>query len=139
MTAQGGYLLAWTNDAISQRERIARDAASEAGGSWREDPFVYGVRDQKNALVAKSREERAASIVHIAASDPASVLRRCATDRKLLELHRGDGWHCAVCAEPEAPSEDSEGEYVWSRTAMTVPCPTLLTLAEGYGWTGGER
>ncbi len=131
MTARGGVVLAWVNDAITARERTARNADAEAGGSWREDPFVYGVRDQKNALVAKSREERAASIVHIAASDPASVLLRCATDRKLLELHAGKMHSC--------PATDETG-YLdeWTQFEHSQVCPVVLLLAEAYGWTGGE-
>ena len=81
-------ILAWLNDAIRDRERAARLTESEGGQNWREDPFVYGVRDQTNVMVARSREERAASITHIALNDPESVLRRCAADRKILELHR---------------------------------------------------
>lgn len=70
---------------------------------------------------------------------PASVLRRCAADRKLLELHRpqqtGGGFpdiqECRTC------SSDSLGDGY--QYLVPAPCPTLLALAEGYGWTGGNR
>ena len=138
MTAQGGVLLAWLNAAIGDRERTAQQAASEGGQTWREDPFVYGVRDQKNVMVARSREERASSIVHIAANDPESVLRRCAADRKLLNLHApqpdGSGFHdgvqCRTC------SQDGGDGYQY---LVPFPCDTVRAIAEGYGWTGGER
>lgn len=136
-TAAGEVILSWLNGAIADRERVAGDAASEAGGTWREDPFVFGVRDGKNALVAKSRENRASSIVHIALNDPASVLRRCAADRKLLELHAPqqdgtsfpDGMQCRTC---------STGGGDGYQYLSPFPCPTIVAVAEGYGWTGGE-
>jgi hypothetical protein len=131
MSAPVGYFLTWLNDAISERERTAGNAASEAGGTWREDPFVYGVRDQKNALVAKSREDRAASIVHIAAADPASVLRRCAADRKLLDLHGGRGHGC--------PAYDYDGDLdEHARFYNHEVCPVVEHLADGYGWPAGQ-
>ena len=101
MTAQGEGILVWLDDAIRERERTARNTESEGGQSWREDPFVYGVRDQANVMVVRSREDRAASIVHIALNDPASVLRRCAADRKLLELHARNMHNC--------PAKDETG------------------------------
>ncbi|QBJ94499.1 hypothetical protein D0Z67_29465 (plasmid) [Streptomyces seoulensis] len=132
MTAQGEAVLAWLESAIRERERVASDAAAEAGGEWREDPFVYGVRDQKNALVAKSREDRARSIVHIAAADPASVLRRCAADRKLLGLHGGRAHSCPVW--------DDDGDFDQRVDFYDHEiCPAVQFIAQGYGWTGGER
>jgi uncharacterized protein DUF6221 len=131
VTAPGGYILAWLKDAIRDRERTARNAASEAGGTWCEDLFVYGVRDQKNAMVARSREERASSIVHIAANDPESVLRRCAVDRKLLELHAGKMHSC--------PATDETG-YLdeWTQFSHSEVCPVVEHLADGYGWLAGR-
>jgi hypothetical protein len=129
---QGEGIRAWTEHAISERERVAGDAASEAGGTWSEDPFAYGVRDEKNALVAKSRDSRASSIVHIAANDPASVLRRCAADRKLLELH-GDRSHSCPATGVNGFTDE------WTEFDQIDTCPVVQLLAEGYGWTGGDR
>ena len=69
---------------------------------------------------------------------PASVLRRCAADRKLIELHRpqetGAGFpdiqECRTC------SADSLGDGY--QYLMPAPCPSLLALAEGYGWAEGK-
>lgn len=131
MTAQGQGILTWLNDAIRNREFTARQTGSEGGQSWREDPFVYGVRDQKNVMVARSREERAASIVHIAANDPGTVLRRCAADRKLLELHGGRGHSC--------PAYDYDGDLdEYARFYDHEVCPVVQLLAEGYGWPAGK-
>ncbi|KIF66261.1 hypothetical protein HY68_36760 [Streptomyces sp. AcH 505] len=131
-TAAGEGILGWLNGAISNWERIAGDAASEAGGTWSEGPFVYGVRDQRHALVARSRENRAASIVHIALNDPESVLRRCAADRKLLELHGGRGHSC--------PAYDYDGDLdEFARFYNHEVCPVVQNLAEGYGLTEGSR
>lgn len=132
MSSRGEILLAWLKDAILDRERTAGNAAAEAGATWREDPFLYGVRDQKNALVAKSRENRAASIVHIAAVDPESVLRRCAADRKLLELHAAKLHSCP------APGHTGDLDE-WIHFGWNTTCPVVEMLAEGYGWTGGDR
>lgn len=62
---------------------------------------------------------------------PAAVLRRCAADRKILDIHkpyggRGYGGHaCTGCGEL---NEDWAVEHA-------NDCPTLQALAEGYGLT----
>ncbi|MFJ2202455.1 DUF6221 family protein [Streptomyces violaceusniger] len=120
-------MLAWLNNAIRDRERAARLTESEGGQNWREDPFVYGVRDQTNVMVARSREERAASITHIALNDPETVLRRCAADRKILELHGGRGHWCVVI--------DTDGDVdEFAKLYDSDVCTTVRLLAEGYGW-----
>jgi hypothetical protein len=70
----------------------------------------------------------------IGVNNSADIVRRCIADRKILELHAVDGtsssgcpW-CRTCSE-QAP-EDGYHYLVPS------PCPTILALAEGYGWTG---
>ena len=135
MTAQGGDILAWLETAITAREDLARAAADEEqdaswsdGGEYGESVYTGGVA---SAVVAGPWGHLPdATRKYIAANDPASVLRRCAADRKLLELHAQDSLpngidldECRTCGGVNEP---------W-------PCPTLLTLAEGYGWTEGER
>ncbi|MFD8384274.1 hypothetical protein ACFV2X_38130 [Streptomyces sp. NPDC059679] len=63
---------------------------------------------------------------------PASVLRRCAADRKLLDLHGGRMHSC--------PAKDETG-YLdeWKQFDHGDICPAVQLLAEGYGWTEGER
>ncbi|MEU5360203.1 hypothetical protein ACFY9R_29035 [Streptomyces albidoflavus] len=61
------------------------------------------------------------------AGSPASVLRRCAVDRKLLELHGGRGHAC--------PAYDYDGDLdEWARHYDHEACPVVQILAEGYDW-----
>lgn len=85
-----------------------------------------GVRDQADAMWQ----------VWIGADSVAVVIfRRCAADRKLLELHKPqqdgssfpDSFQCRTC------SQDGGDGYQY---LVPAPCPTVLALAEGYGWTG---
>jgi hypothetical protein len=132
VTAQGEDILAFLDTAIRQREHSAHLAKSEGGPEWGEDPFVYGVRDQTHTLAIRVRENRTSLLAHIALNDPASVLRRCAADRKLLALHRGSMHSC--------PAADDTG-YLdeWTQFGYNDTCPVLRALAEGYGWTEGDR
>ena len=73
---------------------------------------------------------------HIACHDPASVLRRCAADRKIVELH-------GVMSDFTGPGCGSCGD--WDHAVsyeitdpLPFPCPTLLALADGYGITGED-
>jgi hypothetical protein len=154
VTAQGGDILAWLDDAISVRAQKAQEACAGGEGRWHsgwcpEDKLEEGetsgagVSDERDRTVVydEGRPNKAQS-VHIAANDPASVLRRCAADRKLLALHNTPGnvfpdgaylddnrW-CVGCGY------GNDGEPL---TSDVNDCPTLHALAEGYGWTGGER
>jgi hypothetical protein len=132
MNTQGGNILAFLDTAISRREQLARLTEVEGGGEWREDPFVFGIRDETNVLAVRARDNRTQALAHIAANDPESVLRRCVADRKLLELHGGK---CHSC-----PATDETG-YLdeWTQFDYGDMCPVVQLLAEGYGWTEGER
>lgn len=143
-------LLAWLETAITARETAAREACDGGEGRWHngwcpddeleegETDSGCGVSDERDRTVVydEGRPNKAQS-VHIAANDPESVLRRCAADRKLLELHRpqqtGAGFpdvqECRTC------SADSLGDGY--QYLVPAPCPSLLALAEGYGWTEG--
>jgi hypothetical protein len=78
---------------------------------------------------------------HIVVHQPNAVLRRCAADRKIVELHepyhvttRNDGlnWDYRRCGTCEPADRDLEpDESYW-------PCPTIVLLAEGYGITTEE-
>ncbi|MET9467416.1 DUF6221 family protein [Streptomyces sp. NPDC006544] len=73
--------------------------------------------------------------IHVAANDPAAVLRRCAADRRILEIHSyagGDSWDQYAC---RGCGSDDTGYLI----DHTDDCETLLALAEGYGLTDGER
>lgn len=143
MTAQGEDILAWTNDAIIERETVALAAAA-----LQDDPENgWGIVDDSSYAVPSKRRfisphigltHEPESAEHIVLNNPASVLRRCAADRKLLELHAPqpdgtgfpDGMQCRTC------SQDGGDGYQY---LVPTPCPTVVALAEGYGWTGGER
>jgi hypothetical protein len=86
-----------------------------------------------------SRQTRA-NVTHIAANDPAHVLRMVAAHRKLAGVHKpmDPSWtevrlnrrieplKCNVCAEWD--------EYE-APVHVPWPCDTLKALAEAYGWT----
>lgn len=63
---------------------------------------------------------------------PARVLAECETKRLIIKEHGSDRWDCAVCAEEESFSEDSDGNGEWYRSAKHAPCPTLRFLALPY-------
>ncbi|MEV5129273.1 DUF6221 family protein [Streptomyces sp. NPDC053705] len=141
MTAQGEDILAYLDRAITATERTAHAAADAVGGDrWsgadREvvvdlpggdiiaDGVTYG--DMYEPMKQQASD-------HIALNDPASVLRRCAADRKLIALHGPVGeWDlgCKGCGF------NNQEESMVDRYQ---DCPVLRALAEGYGWTEGER
>jgi hypothetical protein len=152
VTAQGEDILAWLENAISLREAAATAAATPYGGNWvqgfperHKDPDMhYGwdadmvhlsQNDPHMAYQCLSDEIAALTVLY----DPESVLRRCAADRKLLELHAPqqdgsgfpDSMQCRTCS-----TADLGDGYQY---LVPAPCPTVLAVAEGYGWTGGER
>lgn len=153
MTARGGDVLAWLDDAIRHREAWAEQAAAVKGpfwsaqslGSGRRTVFYVGGSSDAKIVRMDSRlvtAEDQAVTPHIALNDPASVLRRCAADRKVMALHnvpavvfpnsgaRDDDRRCVGCGfdSHEEPLVDDVND-----------CLTLHALAEGYGWPGGER
>ena len=144
MTAAGEDVLAWTENAISLSEAAATAAAVPYGGDWvqglpeqHKDPemhygwdadMVYLSQDDPYvAYQCLSDEIAALTVLH----DPESVLRRCARDRKLLELHGGRGHTC--------PAYDYDGDLdEHARFYNHEVCPVVEHLAEGYGWTAGQ-
>jgi len=61
---------------------------------------------------------------HIAAEDPATVLRHCDEDLDVLERHALDGMdHCSSCFW-----QDGEHYFLYSYS-----CPEALSLARRYG------
>ncbi|WP_435606565.1 DUF6221 family protein [Streptomyces ardesiacus] len=133
MTAQGEDILAWLETAISERETAAR-AASE--GPWEETgigDYGWTVSAPTGALFETDDTDQGRADTHyIALNDPESVLRRCAADRKLLGLHGGRAHECSVF--------DRQGDVdncAWIPESDV--CSTIHLVAEGYGWTEGER
>ncbi|QLJ06774.1 hypothetical protein HZZ00_37735 (plasmid) [Streptomyces sp. NEAU-sy36] len=156
MTAQGEDVLAWLEQAINEREETARRASHQK--LWRTHDTHLDLGGHTATVLTGERndtellawvptmshqpwdESRNAwnNAEHIALNDPASVLCRCAADRKILDLHSRieDGTQLSVDF-PQCKTCCEEGGY--EREAETFPCLTLRLLAEGYGWTGGER
>lgn len=146
MTAQGGDILAWLDRAITAREQVARSASA---GSWTATgigEYGWTVSAPNGALFETDDSDQGRfDAEYIAVNDPESVLRRCAADRKLLAGHKpvqGSGFN------PD--DDDTPGAYgdiasacascgTYDEYAVRFPCHVVLTLAEGYGWTEGER
>lgn len=149
VTAAGEDILAWTENAISRVEDTARYATQEP---WRSHDThldhgghtatILAGEDNNTELLAwlptmsheAWDEARNAwrNANHIVMHAPTSVLRRCAADRQLLDLHGGSMHSC--------PAKDETG-YLdeWTQFGYGDTCPVVQTIAEGYGWTEGER
>ncbi|WP_331746681.1 DUF6221 family protein [Streptomyces sp. NBC_00842] len=143
MIAQGGDILAWLDTAITIRANAAQRACEGGSGRWfsggssddrhvdeweLESDVIYSADDPYKALVYNEVHPSKDRSVHIALNDPESVLRRCAAERKLIELHGRQMHSC--------PAEDETG-YLdeWTQFDHGDTCPVVLLLAEGYGWT----
>lgn len=134
--------------AIEETERVAQQAADDGIDTWKpEDPAFWWNTDHP-----MTRAERHL----IAANDPSSVLRRCAADRELVDLHgivhRNIGWlewdegeHAEMYAELPVcglcvPRHSS---FPRREDVPEGPCRTVRILAEGYGIAvdqeGGHR
>ncbi len=100
------------------------------------EPPDAAARDdgQPVALVQTERNEHELIAMH----SPAAVLRRCATDRKILEEHQPQGggypdhYACEGCGYDGGYCPEPITEHV-------NDCPTLLALAEGHGLTEEQR
>jgi hypothetical protein len=118
------------------------DAVEERARACPPWPWTYDA-DEETVLAAdqicvaeafalSDRQTRAVG-QYIVANDPAAVLRRCAADRKLLEIHnyRGGNWEPYAC---NGCGSDDIGSLV----DHVNDCETLQALAEGYGITEDE-
>ncbi|MEW2266896.1 DUF6221 family protein [Streptomyces sp. NPDC047868] len=146
MTGPGEDILAWTDAAISTAERTAREAAEAAeGDSWEECNQAVYVSGPGGDLLAEGvmygdlfDPVRLPVVLHMVLNDPESVLRRCAADRKILDLHtpQQDGSGIPGNVQCRTCSQGGGDGYLY---LVYAPCATILALAEGYGWTGGDR
>lgn len=126
MTAQGENILAFLDSAITQFEQRAR---ALGGGQIKVRSYGSGVLSLEGAVyLADAGALHEDEVAWIALNDPASVLRRCAADRKLLQLH---GDRCHSC-----PAKDTTG-YLdeWTEYNYGQTCPVVRLIAEVYGWT----
>jgi hypothetical protein len=164
-TAAGGGILSWLDDAITIRSGAAKRACDGGEGRWhngwipewmpevdineQDEGSGEGVSDERDRTIVYDEGGRPSKdqSVHIALHDPASVLRRCAADRKILELHQPVPDHGRY-SEPECPA-DCDGQHSGPTVCMAcrsyagdpldAPCLTVRLLAEGYGWTEAQR
>jgi len=110
-------LHAWITQQVDNRERIALKARMDIA-----------------ALLASGDVENRFAERHIAANDPATVLRRCEADRRILARHTpqpngtgfDDGWQCQTC------SVDGGDGYQY---LVPYPCPTVEDLAHAHDIT----
>lgn len=130
MSARGEDILAWLDRAITTREQAAQDAARAYGSRWVRPVDTDMVRvSEDGAVWFQALSDEIAE--HVVYNSPESVLRRCAADRKLLELHGGRGHGC--------PAYDYDGDLdEFARFYNHEACPVVQHLAEGYGWTAGQ-
>ncbi|MBZ6211592.1 hypothetical protein KVH31_34420 [Streptomyces olivaceus] len=154
MTAQGEDILAWLDATIAGREAVAREACDGGEGRWHngwrpegeledgETDNGCGVGDERDRTVVydEGRPNKSQS-VHIALNDPESVLRRCAADQTELARHTPTEWPTAAPAVCPSCARWNHDAAMGDDAASPVqfPCPSILSLAEGYGWTEGER
>lgn len=127
--------------AIEETERVARATFSintraemrngQPAPRWQYEAGTVVVADNRGRdipVVAKTWEREGQHIIH---NDPATALRRCAADRKIVELHEPvagfSGQQCTTCVGCWATEEGED----W-------PCENLRLLAEGYGITTEE-
>ncbi len=137
MTAPGEDVLAWMEHAITEREQVAQAAAAlqdDPENGWGiVDDSSYAVPSKQRAIsphIGFTHEPESAE--HIVLNNPAKVLRRCAADRKLLKLHAGNMHSCPATDETDYLDE-------WTHFGYEDLCPVVRGLAEGYGWTEGDR
>jgi hypothetical protein len=131
VTAPGEDILAYLDRVITAREEAARavgfDTIEAGDYLWNAKYLVLRRGDESKA----APEMDAGLADHIALNDPASVLRRCAADRKMLNLHGRRHHSC--------PTLDDNGDPDFTEFYDHEACPIIQLLAEGYGWTEGER
>lgn len=168
MTGQGEDILAWLNTAICEREARAKSAAISLAGSseasrWQQDRDDHrgGYRVHRPALrpgattppLTDAVPESVAFVfgeseaAHIVANDPKSVLRRCTADRKAVALYtetvsiRDRAAVTIQAAQERGVRPDPCVLDDWSRANREAAfmLPLIRILAEGCGWTEGER
>ncbi|MGQ4353146.1 DUF6221 family protein [Streptomyces drozdowiczii] len=123
----------WIEGEIQRQEEAARSADQGRWAATREkyEEWDAGVESSTAGTVANCHAEEAQ---HIALHDPASVLRRCVADRKILAAHpyttavinpsygqHSAGFGCETCHDWDGVPEGRGN------------CATILALAEGYG------
>jgi hypothetical protein len=126
----------WIGQQIDRVENDLRAVDKEHGRSWttrwNASSDTFTIYDGNSSAVAADVLPAAAGL--IALNDPATVLRRCAADRKILARHRlspdaywADAATCEGCG--------TEGEMGYAVTENLNDCPELLDLGHAHGLT----
>ncbi|MFD8805596.1 DUF6221 family protein [Streptomyces sp. NPDC059597] len=136
-----GDLVEWLRAQLDEDERIARAASEYTEAEWRLDedgetvlwwppePRVADKEREKGLPVVSDRWRGqtiyARAAPHVAAHDPARVLREIDAKRRILAEHWLNGWVCDTCDNGEV--------------GQTFPCATLRLLALPYADRPGYR
>jgi hypothetical protein len=131
--------------AITELENAAREA--KWNGDWlsvrnNDMPLVCAnvalVNSEGEFLEYVATDVERSTAVHIALNDPPTALRRCAADRRILELHR------QVPADvPGNERDESTGCQICGKALLcdwiegNGVCDTVVALADAYGVTAG--
>jgi hypothetical protein len=139
------HMVVWLREALDAAQRGA-EAATQ--GPWHVTEYNWqtdfdagiGTSPGEVDIVGHGYEgggvERVEDARHIVRHDPAAMLRRIASDRKILEAHPhatrvinpvsgtpSAGFGCETCHDWDGVPEGRGN------------CATILALAEGWGWT----
>lgn len=127
----------WITQQIDEAQRSAEAARGQGDGRWHHDasyPNGYVYDGGVQPVVYDEGTPSAEEAEHIAAWDPATVLRRCEADRKILARHTLNPdaiWYeaamCHGCG--------TEDEMCYPRTENLNDCPELLDLGHAHGLT----
>lgn len=120
----------WLTEKITAAEHTAQQAAN-AGTRWSVDLPAAKITTAEGFKVANTKEPWAR---HIAAHDPAAVLRRCAADRRILARHNTDPAYAhdrlwSVACNGCGTAGDCDDPV----TENLNDCPELLDMAAAYG------
>lgn len=133
MTARGEDILAYLDRAITARENAARavgyDTIETGNYLWGTKYLVLRRGDE-----TKAAPEMDGSLAdHIALNDPESVLRRCAADRRLVDLYT-----ITKRLAEHVDDADAVDLIDAARKNLRALESVVRILAEGYGWTGAS-
>lgn len=128
-------LHAWITQQVDLRVAEAEEAADGAGDAhWQaaEEASCECCVHLRTAAGGLLCTPDSRYVDHMAANDPAAVLRRCEADRRILARHRLDP---NVTYEPACEGCGTYGYADLSNVDNLNDCPELLDLAHAHGIT----
>lgn len=133
MTAQGEGILAYLDRAIT-----AREEAAEAVGfnTIQATDYIRGSKllVLRRGPISRTGYDMEGSLAdHVALHDPETVLRRCAADRRLVDLY-------TITKRLAGRADDADAVDLIdaARKNLRALESVVQILAEGYGWTGAS-